>query len=476
MKKVRSFSVLFCLIMLVSVFSGITASAKEEASCGDDATYSIDGDGMLSISGRGAIKEKAFYGREDIKAVFIDEEITEIGASAFCGCVNMEKINIPESVTKLGEYCFAKCASLESIVIPAGVRDIPDYCFLSSKMEKIVLPSRLFSIGKSAMSGCTALKEITISANVGTIGDNAFADCTELTAVICDNDMPAELGNGVFDGCDKLAGIGVPSTGIESYRASEKWNAFKLYSINEKCGEDAMAVLNADGLMIISGSGAVDAQAFMGRSDIRNVVIGEGITALGDSAFRDCSSIETIELPESLTKLGDYCFASCRDVQRLELPDGIAEIPLGCFTDCDLTAVKLPASLEIIYDNAFNACKDLENIRIPETVKLIGERAFGDCGNLGAVICEAQEPPKLEDAVFENCAKLQSVGVPAAGEKSYAKADQWGDFDIIPFVSNEVTGSAFGGSNVWMIAVFAAAVAAGCAVIAVLSKKKKNEN
>ena len=378
---------------------------------------------------------------------------------------------MPESVTELGEFCFAECDALKTITIPAGVSVLPNSCFLGSGVQEINLPSRLCDIGANAMDTCTELKSINIPPNVSSIGDNAFADCKKLKLVIVDSEIPPELGKTVFAGCESLEKIGVPGLGYDDYKAAAQWNDYNVYAYNEKCGEEAMAILNADGRLVISGTGAINADAFRDRDDIKSVVIAEEITEIGASAFRNCSSIESFELPDSLVKLGEFAFADCKGVKRLELSAGITEIPKCCFTGCGLNAVKLPASLTKIGDEAFDSCVSLENIRIPENVAFIGEGAFEDCKKLEAVICEAQKPPVLGENVFEGCGALDSVGVPTDGAKEYNKTEQWNAFKIIPFVSSNAVSGTIG--NGWLVAALVLVFAACGTFITLYTKKKK---
>ena len=71
------------------------ASITESGSCGDSATYNLYNDGTLEISGTGLIKSKAFYKRQDIKKLIINEGITEIGDNAFAETTLEGDINFP---------------------------------------------------------------------------------------------------------------------------------------------------------------------------------------------------------------------------------------------------------------------------------------------------------------------------------------------------------------------------------------------
>ena len=74
--------------------TGITASAADTATsgkCGENISWSLDGKGVLTISGSGKMAsydwgKSPFYNRKDIKSVVIKSGVTRIGNSAFSGC------------------------------------------------------------------------------------------------------------------------------------------------------------------------------------------------------------------------------------------------------------------------------------------------------------------------------------------------------------------------------------------------------
>lgn len=92
--------------------NAIVANAAETGQCGDNATYTLDDNGVLTISGTGKMKDYytaqvlPFYKNDLIKSIVIEDGITSIGYNFFNGCTNLTSIKIPESVTKIFFYCF----------------------------------------------------------------------------------------------------------------------------------------------------------------------------------------------------------------------------------------------------------------------------------------------------------------------------------------------------------------------------------
>ncbi|MBQ1995844.1 MAG: leucine-rich repeat protein, partial [Clostridia bacterium] len=76
----------------------------------------------------------------------------------------------------------------------------------------------------------------------------------------------------------------------------------KVIAVNGKCGENVTYTYNdATKELVISGTGAMTDYSYGGspfhQSDIKSVVISEGVTSIGDWAFDQCSNLSAITLP-----------------------------------------------------------------------------------------------------------------------------------------------------------------------------------
>ena len=136
--------------------------------------------------------------------VTVPEGVTSIGQGAFEWCHSLTSITIPDSVTSIGECAFSYCSSLTSITLPDGLTSIGKSTFEEcSRLTGITLPDSVTSIGDSAFCGCEKLTSITLPDSVTSSGDKAFCGCEKLTSVILPDG--ADIGNGVFRGCKRLA-------------------------------------------------------------------------------------------------------------------------------------------------------------------------------------------------------------------------------------------------------------------------------
>ena len=117
----------------------------------------------------------------------------------------------------------------------------------------------------------------------------------------------------------------------------------------------------------------------------QEVVVPEGIIAVGDSAFKDNKSIVTVELPSSLCRIDKFAFAGCVNLSLINLPDSLTKICSFAFSSCyvlTLAKKELPQSLIDIEEEAFSNCRHLTELVFPSKLESIGARAFFHCESL----------------------------------------------------------------------------------------------
>ena len=118
------------------------------------------------------------------------------------------------------------------------------------------------------------------------------------------------------------------------------------------CGTNVTWMLDEDGVLTISGSGAmpsyVETETDEGelyvdpldtpwetyKSSITAVVIGEGISRVGDGAFWGCAAISSVSFPSSCTTIGISSFRECTGLTRVDLPSNLRTIDNEAFFRC----------------------------------------------------------------------------------------------------------------------------------------------
>ena len=183
-KSFIKISIFFVVIFLfVAIYINNVYASNEtviaSGNCGDSITWTLDGDGVLSISGSGEMTSNnasawADY-QQQVKSVIISEGITSIADCAFELNKNIENINLPSTVTSIGRRAFAECSNLKSITLPNGFTRIGTSAFYQcTSLETIDLPSSIMYINTCAFAECSALKSIKIRSFYVSIGDDSL--------------------------------------------------------------------------------------------------------------------------------------------------------------------------------------------------------------------------------------------------------------------------------------------------------------
>lgn len=84
-------------------------------SCGEYSSWTLSGNGLLTISGRGETAENFFCSFSTVKNVVIEEGITGLGIQTFSQCQNLSSITIPTSVTNIDGWAFSYSDNLTDV-------------------------------------------------------------------------------------------------------------------------------------------------------------------------------------------------------------------------------------------------------------------------------------------------------------------------------------------------------------------------
>lgn len=199
----------------------IVASGEYGAE-GANVVWTLDSEGKLTFSGKGAMKDfvdvdgeepaPMWLGNEAITEVVIEDGITRIGDDAFTGCSGVKSITIPDSVTSIGDYAFDYCSGLESITIPDSVTDIGIWAFAECRgLKTITIPDSVTTLGSHAFFYCTELTSVKLSKNLESIEDSTFFKCTSLNSVEIQGKVK-HIGANAFSCCSELKDITLPES------------------------------------------------------------------------------------------------------------------------------------------------------------------------------------------------------------------------------------------------------------------------
>ena len=428
------------------------------------------------------IGDGAFYGCTGLANVTIPDGVTTIGDDTFAYCDALTSVIIPDSVTSIGYRAFYTCKALTSVTIPGGVTKIGDNAFYGcnaltdiyyggygidwlkaggghdrapenaavhfkdglygkgacgENVDWVMTAGGTLTIsGTGAMAdcewnsapwarACSEITSIVIGDGVTGIGNNAFQYCSSLTGAAIPGSVTA-IGSSVFYGCDALTDIyygGYGMDWLEVYGHDQIPDSATVHYKENlygrgSCGENVNWVMTADGMLTISGTGAMADYEWSGTpwasvcSEIKSVVIGDGVTSIGDYAFYDCGALTSVTIPDTVTVIGDGAFRGCSRLSGMTIPDSVTSIGKSAFRDCcKLTGLTIPDNVTSIGDHAFNGCNGLTSVTLPTSVTRISAGMFYNCWALSNVTIP-NGVTSIGDSAFGKCTDLSSVTIP----------------------------------------------------------------
>lgn len=163
-----------------------------------------------------------FTSNKYLLKVTLPEDIKSINPSAFSHCVSLVKINIPSSCLEIGSQAFSSCTSLTNV----------DFPYISQDID---LP-HLTTIGEAAFSNIGRLESFVLPESLKSVATTALSFYVDRLFSMTEEppvwDVPGNAGYVVGpkpDGCT----LYVPFGCSEAYKASEKWNQFKIEEMPE---------------------------------------------------------------------------------------------------------------------------------------------------------------------------------------------------------------------------------------------------
>ncbi len=197
-KKIMAGILSVAMIVGSCNLGNVLAAERTSGSCGESATFELNEEGVLTISGTGVI-ENAWTGLEDdITSVIVKEGITEIAGSAFEDCSSLTEVALPEGLESIGQDAFVGCTSLEEIILPESLTEVGASAFEDcTSLIAITLPEDLLVIEEKVFYGCSGLEEVILSENTETIKADAFFRCESLTVITIPEDV-ISVGENAF--------------------------------------------------------------------------------------------------------------------------------------------------------------------------------------------------------------------------------------------------------------------------------------
>ncbi len=297
-----------------------------QGTCGPDATWTIDRNGYLEISGEGVMYD----------GWRIADELTRNGGSVWDSDSWEQQvycIGVQEGITEIGEDAFTFCDKATDVFLPDGLEKIGARAFSGGVFRDILLPDSLVEIGEEAFYD-TDLMHVTLPDSVEKIGLCAFR--------------------------------GGAIENIYVHEGNEHFSSVYgcLYS------KDKSVLLQCP------------------RERRGAVQLADGAQTVAEGAFADCWFVTQVNIPSSVTTIEPGAFYNCGAMERIEVTDGspykiidgmlyhsssmtLVYCPYGVAND-----VVIPNGTRIIGSYALQD-SPLWSVSIPTSVEVIEEEAFG---------------------------------------------------------------------------------------------------
>lgn len=392
MKKIikKTISLLLCLALLsgITVYSSVTAEVKAAQAellplttgkCGAKVTYSFDSiTGVLIIKGKGDMADfdandnkSPFSGRDEIRSVYIDDGVTNIGEWAFYDCFKLNSVSFGKDVKTVSGCAFYGCVDTGSVMMQEGLTVIEERAF----------------------EHCIALKEIKLPESVIYIGERAFDNTGYYRKKSNWENSALYLGNFLLTGTYNDAYLDSKKQGSKPY-VSDVHQVYKPsmqasgnYAVKEGTAmivDGAFQSCGITGVTIPDSVKRIGYGAFA-HSGLTSIVIPGNITTIEEGTFSYCSSLKSVTIPKSVKEIGERAFYNCKSLAKITIPTGIVMIDDEVFGGCGLTGVTIPKNVKGVGEGAFGHCDSLKRVTIKSGVRVIGAAAFRDCEKLKSV-------------------------------------------------------------------------------------------
>ena len=310
--------------------------------CGDDLTWKLDGNGLLTISGTGAMWDYDWgetpWFSSGVKHIVVEKGVTRLGNNAF----------------QVKDY------DVQSVSLPEGLLEIGSWALSNLKQRDLRLPESLTTIRDKGLY-CASAETLYLPKNVRIIEEDGLGLMTPETIQVDPDNPYFKVENGAL--------------------YTKDGSRLLLMSVNSGTRE----------FVIPDRVTSIDTGAFVNAYNLRKVTIGKGYTtvpqtrgAFGgynleeiqvDPANTGLRDIDGVLFSKDGTILLDY--PSSRAGSTYTVPEGTEKLLPYSFCFCpNLTEVVLPEGLKTM-DTALWGCQSLKTVTIPRSITSLEENAIG---------------------------------------------------------------------------------------------------
>ena len=189
-KKMTALLLVLCLAL--TLLPGAAFAAEKSGTTDDGLRWKVE-NGVLTISGRGAMQD---YGgaqgltttppwaawADDFDQLVIEQGVTEVGSWAFYKLA-IEKVQLPDGLKRVGRNAFAM-TNLKTLSIPGSVETMEVYAFSHIyTLESLTIGEGISRLPSEVFSMNTSLYIVEVPLSVRSVGALAFYSCPMLREV-----------------------------------------------------------------------------------------------------------------------------------------------------------------------------------------------------------------------------------------------------------------------------------------------------
>lgn len=260
------------------------------------------------------------------------------------------ELTLPLFIRTIGDYSFRGCKDIQSLNLKDGLKEIQSKAFGLTKLSFIPLPNTLVKICGRAFED-SSIEALYLPESIREVDSKILynAPVKRITVSQTEGDIKNLVGFKFAPDWNNIGAAGIAKT-MYGVKPGEGQFVIKKGTLT--------SVKFVDGSVLVIPPGVKKiANGFIGglQSDIKQVVLPEGLTEIQTKAFAGFSKLETINFPQSLIYIGDNAFDN----------------------DVALTGeIDLPRKLEYIGHGAFNWCPALNKVTIHSGICTVETSVF----------------------------------------------------------------------------------------------------
>lgn len=438
------------LTPFTTAFAADVVATGSCGSSGDNVTWSLNSDGVLTISGTGTMydvldpSKYEFYSyMSQVNEVIISEGVTSVGKAAFYHYTNLNKATFPSTLEVINDEAFSS-TPLTAVTIPNNVVSVGGSAFYScSSLETVSIGSTSASmmneIGAKSFNGCTSLKDIyiysqglSIVRKKNAIKSMASFDVsnnpifhvyegstTETTLTDAGYTNIEYLVNATLDVSALTQALKDAKTYDSAEYTEESYKALtdavtkgNEVVANEDATQDEVdaaanaindAIKNLVELTVVTGSAGENVTWSFDKTTGILTISGTGAMYKGKNMgaaywtySKYADKIKEVIIEEGVTSVGSCAFGPANymdsttafpNLTKITMPSTIEKIEVGAFLRSNIENLTVPEKVTDIGAFAYQGTK-IENVKLNEGMGL-GGNAFRDCNALKEVTIPA---------------------------------------------------------------------------------------